>query len=430
MDLIEPAERLLGGYSKGMRQRAKVAAALVSDPEILLLDEPLNGTDPVQRAQLIKIFVELGEFRKNADHLLSRARRSRAHDRPGGGDGRRASGRRRRCGSHPSAMTDKPRLVFIETTNPRPLAAALMNAEGVVGVHVNGDELRVEASDAHDLAMRLPAIAIEENIPLSKVGAGSTSRSNRCFATWWRATDGSHPTSVSADDEKGQGHWPGGLASVPGLVYWLVGFDTDADELAVLYTDIVPSVGFTFAIAALILAPATLREERDSGTLPYLYMRPISRVWLAVSSSVGRSRCGGDGRCRRLGGDRFGHFGGRRRPLRLRGRGSPLSGSSHRLCGGLRAARLPSASIATRRFGLHNRDRDDPGQRGHRPCPVIHLANLPLDLCRIGGQVGEAVSEILGPVTAGVGGGVLKLVGAFGIGLVVLTWALKRRDAL
>ena len=169
VDLIEPAERLLGGYSKGMRQRAKVAAALVSDPEILLLDEPLNGTDPVQRAQLIKIFVELGESGRTliiSSHVLAEV--ERMTDRVVAMvDGRLAAVGD--VAAIRSAMTDKPRLVFIETTNPRPLAAALMNAEGVVGVHVNGDELRVEASDAHDLAMRLPAIAIEENIPLSKV---------------------------------------------------------------------------------------------------------------------------------------------------------------------------------------------------------------------------------------------------------------------
>ena len=58
--LGEPADRKLAGYSKGMRQRAKVAAALVSDPQILLLDEPLNGTDPVQRLHLINLFQRLG----------------------------------------------------------------------------------------------------------------------------------------------------------------------------------------------------------------------------------------------------------------------------------------------------------------------------------------------------------------------------------
>ncbi|MDP9471663.1 MAG: ABC transporter ATP-binding protein, partial [Chloroflexota bacterium] len=53
VDMTEAAKRKLGGYSKGMRQRIKVAAALVHDPDVLLMDEPLNGTDPVQRAGLI-----------------------------------------------------------------------------------------------------------------------------------------------------------------------------------------------------------------------------------------------------------------------------------------------------------------------------------------------------------------------------------------
>ena len=58
VELTDDAHRAVGGFSKGMKQRAKVAAALVHDPEILILDEPLNGTDPVQRAHLIKLFVD------------------------------------------------------------------------------------------------------------------------------------------------------------------------------------------------------------------------------------------------------------------------------------------------------------------------------------------------------------------------------------
>ena len=58
---MEDAERRkIGGYSKGMRQRIKVAAALVHNPDVILMDEPLNGTDPVQRAGLINLIRRLG----------------------------------------------------------------------------------------------------------------------------------------------------------------------------------------------------------------------------------------------------------------------------------------------------------------------------------------------------------------------------------
>src|SRR5437764_12379221 len=53
------ADRSIRGYSKGMRQRIKLAQALVHDPELLILDEPLSGIDPVGRQEFIQLFHEL-----------------------------------------------------------------------------------------------------------------------------------------------------------------------------------------------------------------------------------------------------------------------------------------------------------------------------------------------------------------------------------
>src|SRR5699024_2463389 len=73
VDMQHAADRKVGGYSKGMRQRIKIAGALVHDPSVILMDEPLNGTDPVQRAAIIKLIRQLGREGKTvivSSHVL------------------------------------------------------------------------------------------------------------------------------------------------------------------------------------------------------------------------------------------------------------------------------------------------------------------------------------------------------------------------
>ncbi len=167
--LTDAADRALGGFSKGMRQRAKVAAALVSDPEVLLLDEPLNGADPVQRSQLISLFKQLGAAGRTvlvSSHVLNEV--ERVSDRVVAMvDGRLAAVGD--VATIRAAMTDKPRRVYVDATDPRKLAAALIARPGVLGVQVDGDTLHIETSDAGDLARRLPSIAVAASIGLSKV---------------------------------------------------------------------------------------------------------------------------------------------------------------------------------------------------------------------------------------------------------------------
>lgn len=167
--LKDAAGRRLGGYSKGMRQRAKVAAALVSDPEVLLLDEPLNGADPVQRSDLIDVFRRLGSEGRTvivSSHVLAEVERM-ADRIVAMVDGRLAA-----VGSVAEireAMTDRPRHFAIRCSNPRILAAGLIGESGVVSVHVDGDSLMVEASDAGHLARALPSLAVARQVSISHV---------------------------------------------------------------------------------------------------------------------------------------------------------------------------------------------------------------------------------------------------------------------
>jgi len=169
VNLTDASDRILGGFSKGMRQRAKVAGALVSDPQVLLLDEPLNGADPVQRAELIRIFKDLGNSGHTvivSSHILAEVERM-ATRVVAMVDGRLAAVGD--VNTIRSAMTDRPRQVFLECSDPRRMAAALMSTEGVVGVHIEPDHLRVEASDAGALAMALPGLAVTNSIEITDV---------------------------------------------------------------------------------------------------------------------------------------------------------------------------------------------------------------------------------------------------------------------
>jgi ABC-2 type transport system ATP-binding protein len=169
VELTGPADRRLGGYSKGMRQRAKIAAALVSDPEVMLLDEPLNGADPVQRAQLIALFRRLGEAGRTvivSSHVLAEV------ERMAGRVVAMVDGRLAAVGSVVdirNAMTDRPRQVFVECSDPRRLASSLMASDGVLGVHLEPGRLRIEASDAGAVAQRLPVLARDLDIAISRL---------------------------------------------------------------------------------------------------------------------------------------------------------------------------------------------------------------------------------------------------------------------
>ena len=157
--LEDEADRPLRGFSKGMRQRAKVAAALVHRPSILVLDEPLNGTDPLQRAHLIDLFRDFGASGVTvivSSHVLAEVERM-AHRVIAMVDGKLAAAGD--IAAIRRALTDIPYRVRIDSTDPRRLAAALMAEEVVHSVTVDDARLHIETGDLGALGTAISPMA-------------------------------------------------------------------------------------------------------------------------------------------------------------------------------------------------------------------------------------------------------------------------------
>jgi ABC-2 type transport system ATP-binding protein len=167
--LLDVADRKVRGFSKGMRQRAKIAAALVTEPRILVLDEPLNGADPMQRVALIELFQTLGRQGRTvivSSHVLHEVERLA---------GRQIviiRGRLAAAGDHRAirdALADRPRSVLVRTTEARRLARQLVALDAVRGVTVDGNSIVVSSPRAGELAELLPVAAREAGARLHEV---------------------------------------------------------------------------------------------------------------------------------------------------------------------------------------------------------------------------------------------------------------------
>ena len=171
--MLDVADRRVDGFSKGMRQRTKIAAALVTDPQVLVLDEPLNGADPVQRLHLIELFTQLGANDRTvivSSHVLNEVERMAErvivlmHGRLAAAGGRHAIR---------DAMDDRPRHVLVRSDDGRRLAASLIALESVAGVTFDPsrDGLVIQTVQARELATALPRLARDSSIRLLEVRA-------------------------------------------------------------------------------------------------------------------------------------------------------------------------------------------------------------------------------------------------------------------
>lgn len=160
VDLVDAAGRNIGTYSKGMRQRIKLAAGLVHEPEILLLDEPFNGVDPRQRAQLMALLRRMGAEGRTvvfSSHILEEVEQLARHIEVMVAGRHAASGD---YGAIRRLMTDRPVQYFLSSSNDRALAAALIAQPSVVSVSLApGGGLDLQVSDFGTFARGLPGWA-------------------------------------------------------------------------------------------------------------------------------------------------------------------------------------------------------------------------------------------------------------------------------
>ncbi|WP_420617798.1 ABC transporter ATP-binding protein [Candidatus Poriferisocius sp.] len=162
--------RRLSTYSKGMRQRIKLAQAIVHDPLVIALDEPLTGLDPRQRREMIELFHRLGSEGKCvivSSHVLDEVERfgSRVLVMAQGRLAAEGDFREIR-----NLMDDRPLRISVRTDQPRELAIALLDRGVISGCRLEGtDVVVVDTSDPAVFRRAIAPVARDRNVSLREL---------------------------------------------------------------------------------------------------------------------------------------------------------------------------------------------------------------------------------------------------------------------
>lgn len=169
LDMTDAMDRKIAGYSKGMRQRVKIAQAIAHDPDLLILDEPLSGTDPVGRVRIINVIKHMEKLGKDvivSSHVLhdvERITRSIVLINQGRiiaqGD----------VHAIRALMDEHPQIVRIRTPQGRKLAEVLTALSSVVSLEFVDDLLVVKTSKPDVFYTELPRVVTECGIPITEL---------------------------------------------------------------------------------------------------------------------------------------------------------------------------------------------------------------------------------------------------------------------
>jgi ABC-2 type transport system ATP-binding protein len=163
VNLTEAADRKVASYSKGMRQRIKLAQALVHDPQVLVLDEPLNGLDPLVRVETITLFRELAKEGRHvivSSHVLHEVDLISDQVILLSNGYVVAEGQIREVRSE---IREQPMQVLIRCNRPSALASRVFEQDHVVEarLHADGGGLLIKTRDADRFYRMLNHIALD-----------------------------------------------------------------------------------------------------------------------------------------------------------------------------------------------------------------------------------------------------------------------------
>jgi ABC-2 type transport system ATP-binding protein len=169
LDMADAADRRIATYSKGMRQRIKVAAALVHDPQVLLLDEPFNGMDPRQRLHMMDLLDKLGSEGRTilfSSHILEEV------ERLSGTIQVVVAGRLAASGDFRAIrrlMTSRPHVFTVRSSDDRLLGGTLIGRPAVTAVELTRNGLQVRTSDYGAFCRDIAVLARDHGVRLREV---------------------------------------------------------------------------------------------------------------------------------------------------------------------------------------------------------------------------------------------------------------------
>ncbi len=170
IEMTDAQDRTISTYSKGMRQRIKMASSLVHDPAVLLLDEPFNGMDPRQRIHLMELLRTMGAEGRTvlfSSHILEEVEQVARQIEVMVAGRHAASGD---FGAIRRLMTDRPNRFVLRTADDRLMASALMRDPSVRGARLRSEGgIELEASDFGRFSEVLPRLAREHGVRLHEV---------------------------------------------------------------------------------------------------------------------------------------------------------------------------------------------------------------------------------------------------------------------